>query len=252
MKHIWICGGIQKESLKHTLVYMDLNVPLPPMQFDFVNNTWETFDRFLEKVDTVQRPLYTTNLSICAQHPLHSTLSVLHLHPRTPTPTSLSSLFSFSSYLLLYFRQVPIPYVPTTNRQLWTHKKYVGFECKSINNLPSGTPLHSYLHLLCSLIHTCSPFLTTSVVTTSVPLLLLSLNICSSVNRYPMHCRRTRDVDCYQHFTRQTRDQDISHHHVALVVVMLILPRHTRYNSRKTTTTWKLMRTASHHQQICC
>ena len=75
-------------------------------------------------------------------------------------------------------------------------------------------------------------------------------NICSSVNRYPMHCRRTRDVDCYQHFTRQTRDQDISHHHVALVVVMLILPRHTRYNSRKTTTTSKSTRTSTSSKSV--
>ena len=59
VKHVWICGGIQKESLKHTLVYMDLNVPLPSMQFDFVNNTWETFDHFLEKVPIPYVP--TTN-----------------------------------------------------------------------------------------------------------------------------------------------------------------------------------------------
>lgn len=31
-----------------------------------------------------------------------------------------------------------IEYVPTNNRQLWTNKKYIGSDCKSILNLPPG------------------------------------------------------------------------------------------------------------------
>jgi hypothetical protein len=77
-RFVWVCGGIQKESLKHTLVYLDPNVALPPFTHDFAT------DEFAK----------------------------------------------------LKSRQ--IPYTPSARRQVWHHKKYVGFECKAINNLPPG------------------------------------------------------------------------------------------------------------------
>jgi hypothetical protein len=78
IKQVWLCGGIQKDSLKHTLVYVDLNVALPPFSYDFVTHEFAKFDQYR------------------------------------------------------------VPYTPSPGRQLWTHKKYVGYECKAINNLPSG------------------------------------------------------------------------------------------------------------------
>lgn len=61
---VWFCG--LKESLKHSSVWVDLNVPIP------ANGNWTH-------------------------------------------------------------------YVPSTNRVSWEKKKYVGSECKAINDLPQGT-----------------------------------------------------------------------------------------------------------------
>ena len=74
---VWLCGGIVKESLKHTLIYLDENVKLPAFDFDLKKG----FDEF-------------------------------------------------ASY--------EIPYTPSANRILWTKRKYVGNECKSILDLPKG------------------------------------------------------------------------------------------------------------------
>ena len=85
-------------ALHHTLVHVDLNYAFP---------------------ESVQQHLSA-------------------LHSNLPYDVDEYQLVDTQSRSDEYGNSSSIDYTPTKNRQLWTHKKYVGSDCKAINGLPSG------------------------------------------------------------------------------------------------------------------
>ena len=104
---------------------MDLNVPLPPMQFDFVNNTWEAFDHFLENVDTTLKPPLHT-ISASSQCYLSYTYTYTHFSPKH----LICPVFFLSHFFLtffLYSTTGPYPLRPNFQQTTLDTQKVRGF-----------------------------------------------------------------------------------------------------------------------------